>query len=112
MPCGAGSSLIEFRDLVQNKVDSSVRELSRMHEKVDHCQEEINELKAEISNLRNKMAKIELMTENPRIFAIESMHLENIAHVFMEIEKWSQMFEELKETIRHWDEKRTSWKKT
>ena len=55
------------------------------------------------------MAKIELMTENPRIFAIESMYPKNIARVFMEIERWSQMFEELKETMRCWDEKKNEY---
>ena len=56
------------------------------------------------------MTEIESMTENPRIFAIESMYPENIARVFMETEKWNGMFEKLKETVRHWDEKKNEYK--
>ena len=107
IPYDAMPSFKEFCDIAKDKVYSSVRELSCMHEKVEHCQEEMNELNASIRNSRDKMAKIESMTENPRVFAIASMYHENIACVFMGIKQRNEMFEELKKTIHRWDEKRS-----
>ena len=54
------------------------------------------------------MSDIESMTENPRIFALESMTPENITRVFSEIDKWNEMYESLKETFDHWEDKTTA----
>ena len=79
--------------------------LSDINEKIDHCQKETNSIDGKIEDLRNEMAIIESMSENPRIFAIESMTPENITRVFLEMDKWNEMYESLKETVGHWEEK-------
>ena len=82
-------------------------ELTDINEKINRGQKEADAMDQKMKDLRSKMADIESMTENPRIFAIESMTAENLTHVFSEMEKWNEMHVSLKEAITHWEDKKT-----
>ena len=58
-----------------------------------------------IGDLRNKMAEIECMVQQSRIFAIESVNPEHNTQVFKEIGKWHALYEELQGTVQQWDKK-------
>ena len=95
-----------MNDIAQDRVNSSVKEVLGIEEKIDLSTQEIKELDDNIRDLRDRMTKIELMTENPRIFSVDSMYPSNTAHVFAELENWNEMHQHLKEIIHRWDEKR------
>ena len=109
LPHDAMQSYKEMRDYAQEKVNSSIKDLSDIHEQIGHCQKEMETMGSNITDLKNKMTDIVSIAEHHRIFAIESMSPKHIADVFMKLEKWNEMFEGLKETIHQWVKKKSEF---
>ena len=105
MPHDAVKLFKKVQDNAQDTITWTTK-LSHINEKIDSCRKEANAINRKIKYV-SKMADIESMTENPRIFALESMTPENITHIFSEIDKWNEMYESLKEAIGHWEDKMT-----
>ena len=105
MPYDAVQRFKEVQDSALDKVNLSKNKASDISEKIDCGEKEIDVLEDKINDLRSKMTGIESITENPRLFAIESMTPENITHVFSELDKWHEMYGSLKEAVDQWNEK-------
>ena len=105
MPCNRMQLFKEAQDLMRSKIESSSKKVLNICEMIDCGQKDVEDLDGRIKDLRKKMAGIESMTENPRLFAIESMIPENVTHVFSELDKWNEMYESLKEILGHWEVK-------
>ena len=105
VPSDAMQLFKEAQDSTQSKVQSSMKTISNFAEKIELGQKEVRELDSEISDVRKEMIDIEVMTENPCLFTIESMTSENITHVFSNIREWNEKYERLKKTIGDWEEK-------
>ena len=105
MPCDTVQLFKEAQHNMRSQIEWSSKKVSNICEKIDCGQKDVEELDGKIKGLRNKMAGIESMTENPRLFAIEWVTPENITHVFSELERWNEIYGSLKETVHLWDEK-------
>ena len=90
-----------FQEIQDNAQDAT--KLSDINKRIEHCHKEANTINHRIKDLRKRMSDIELMTDDPHIFAVDLMTPENITHIFSEIGKWNKMYKSLKETIDHWE---------
>ena len=97
--------IYSVKNIAKDKIRKSSRMAGNFHDQIVDCENKMNDLGRNIDDLRNKMAEIESVVENSSTFPVKSMRLGSIESVFLEIEKWNQIYQDLKDNLRLCNEK-------